>query len=301
VSQPERYYEIYEVSELTGLAPARLRAWERRYAVVRPERQPNRYRAYSSRQVALLRAYARLIQAGGRIGDLVAQPVEEVLARAEARDQDGTPVGAILALVEGLDREGIQLILEAELERRGLVRLCDEIIHPLSEVVGDRWALGTLPIALEHLASETVVSFLKHALTSGPESDGPVLLAACLAGERHEWGILRTLAHARATGWRLRYLGADLPLGEAVEAAWRGRPALLALSATDPENVRGHLSELLLLPRRLPADVAAMVGGRGFAPHLAALKIAGFELETADFPSPSLVPALDASAPRGRR
>ena len=40
-SRPERTYEIHEVAELTGLAPARLRAWERRYEVVRHRRMPN--------------------------------------------------------------------------------------------------------------------------------------------------------------------------------------------------------------------------------------------------------------------
>ena len=41
VTAGERTYEINEVAKLTGLAPARLRAWERRYAVVRPARLPH--------------------------------------------------------------------------------------------------------------------------------------------------------------------------------------------------------------------------------------------------------------------
>ena len=283
---PERFYEIYEVAELTGLAPARLRAWERRYAVVRPARQANRYRAYTARQVALLRAFARLVQAGGRIGDLVSQPVEELLARVEARDRDGTPIGDLLAAIEQLDRESIQRILRSELERRGLVGLCDEIVHPLAELVGDRWALGTLPVALEHLASEAVVHFLKHVLAERAASTGPVLLAACLAGERHEWGVLRYLAHAQSKGWQLRYLGPDLPLAQAIEAAWRCKPAILALSACDPANVAGQLRDLMLLPRRLPTGVVVMIGGRGFAPHLASLKAAGLQPAAAEFPAP---------------
>ena len=68
VTGPERTYEIHEVAQLTGLAAARLRAWERRYEVVRPRRLSNGYRAYTADQVALLRAFARLIEAGERIG-----------------------------------------------------------------------------------------------------------------------------------------------------------------------------------------------------------------------------------------
>ncbi|MEO8030797.1 MAG: MerR family transcriptional regulator [Gemmatimonadota bacterium] len=291
MTQTEPIYEIYEVAALTGLAPARLRAWERRYAVVRPARQANRYRAYNARQVALLRAYARLIQAGSRIGDLVSQPIESVLAQADARDQDGTPVGAFLAAVERLDRGAMYRILETEARSHGLVHLCDQVIQPLGQVVGDRWALGLLPIALEHLASETVVSFLKHALTMVVAADQPVLLANCLAGERHEWGVLRSLAHAQAAGWRLNYLGPDLPLGETIEAAWRLKPSLVALSASDPHLVQRQLRELLQLPKRLPAGVAVMFGGRGFVPHAEPLKSIGLLHGSDQFPTPAALRA----------
>src|SRR3954462_4670297 len=90
-ARPARTYEIHEVAELTGLAAARLRAWERRYEVVRPRRLPHGYRAYSRDQVALLRAFARLIDGGERIGGLAARPREDVLAQADARLLDGSP------------------------------------------------------------------------------------------------------------------------------------------------------------------------------------------------------------------
>ena len=91
--RPDRTYEIHEVAELTGLAAARLRAWERRYEVVRPRRMPNGYRAYTADQVALLRAFARLIEGGERIGDLVQRPREEILAHAETRSLDDSLAG----------------------------------------------------------------------------------------------------------------------------------------------------------------------------------------------------------------
>ena len=71
MSETGRTYEIQDVAALTGLTPERIRAWERRYAVIRPERQANGYRAYTGAQVALLRAYAKLVSRGARIGDLV--------------------------------------------------------------------------------------------------------------------------------------------------------------------------------------------------------------------------------------
>ncbi|MBA2626911.1 MAG: MerR family transcriptional regulator, partial [Gemmatimonadales bacterium] len=183
----DRTYEIQEVAQLTGLEPARLRAWERRYAVVAPVRQANGYRAYSAEQVALLRSYARLIATGERIGDLVTRPVEEVIARAEGRNIADSPHGALLDAVKALDRERLEVLVGEQLVARGLSGFAHEIVLPLAQVVGDLWALGKLPVAAEHLASEVIVHALKGGLRRS-RAKGPLMVAACLPGERHEWG-----------------------------------------------------------------------------------------------------------------
>ena len=140
VYSPDRTYEIHEVSRLTGLAPARLRAWERRYEVVRPRRLPNGYRIYTGEQVALLRAYARLVEAGERIGDLAVQSPEVVLARVEARGGDGSPLGALLGAIRDYDRERLEALVAQQLSLRGLTAFAAEVVIPLAQAVGDAWA-----------------------------------------------------------------------------------------------------------------------------------------------------------------
>jgi hypothetical protein len=49
---------------------------------VRPLRLSNGYRAYTAEQVAILRAVARLIEAGHEIGDLVGRPKAELMIEA---------------------------------------------------------------------------------------------------------------------------------------------------------------------------------------------------------------------------
>ena len=219
VPRPDRTYEIHEVASLTGLAPARLRAWERRYEVVRPRRTPNGYRAYTADQVALLRAFARLIDGGERIGDLAGRPREDVLAQAEARALDGSPQAALVDAVRAFDRERLEGLVAQQLALRGLRAFAEEVVLPLAQAVGDLWALGKIPIAAEHLASEVVLHALKGGLRMS-RGTGPLVVGACLPGERHEWGVLATLAIAQEGGWRIHYLGADLPVEELVQAAW---------------------------------------------------------------------------------
>lgn len=272
-----RTYEIHEVAELTGLAPARLRAWERRYDVVRPRRLPNGYRAYSAEQVALLRAFARLIESGERIGDLANRPREEILSRAETRFSDDSPQTALVDAVRRFDRERLEGLIAQQLALRGLKAFATDVVIPLAEAVGDLWALGKLPIAGEHMASEVVLHALKGGLRMS-RGHGPLILAGCLPGERHEWGLLATLAVAQEEGWRVHYLGPDLPVQELVEAAWKLSAAVVGLSSADPGIVRTSLPALVALPGKLPPRTAAALGGAGMEPHDRLLRGYGFRV-----------------------
>ncbi|HEX5385643.1 MAG TPA: MerR family transcriptional regulator [Gemmatimonadales bacterium] len=275
--QPERTYEINEVARLTGLTPARLRAWERRYQVIRPHRMPNGYRAYTGDQVTLLRAFARLTTAGDRIGELALRPRDEVLARAGGREPDGSAHGALLDAVAALDRERLEALIAQQLSLRGLRAFAEEVVPPLACAVGDRWAAGTLPVSAEHLASEVVIHALKAGLRAG-RADGPLALAAGLPGERHEWGFLSALTLVQAEGWRVQYLGPDLPLDDMVEAAWKLRPAAVALSGSTSGIVEASLEALVALPPRLPPGTAAVAGGAGVDAHSALLRTYGYRI-----------------------
>lgn len=272
-----RSYEIHEAAALTGLTPARLRAWERRYDAVRPARQPNGYRAYSSEQVALLRAFSRLVAQGARIGSLAAMEPADVITAATLSASDGTPLGEILDAVRALDRERLEALIAEQVALLGLAGFAREIVLPLATIIGDLWSVGELPVVAEHFASEAVVRALKNGLLVQAVS-GPTVICACLPGERHEWGFLATLTGVQNAGWRAHYLGADLPLDELVHAAWQLRPAGVVLTVGDPGICQASLASLLALPARLPERAFAAIGGAGVAGHETALRAAGFRL-----------------------
>ena len=294
MTESPRTYGIQEVAELTGLGTARLRAWERRYDVVRPERQGNGYRAYTAPQVALLRAFARLVRAGERIGDLAAQPRDAVLARAEVAIGDESPISPFIEAIRGYDRARLEELVADRLRRLGLQRFATEVVLPLAAQIGDLWTLGKLPIASEHLASEVVVHALKGAISEGT-GEGPLLMASGLPGERHEWGLLATLVQAQGDGWRVQYLGPDLPLDEVIQAAWTVRPAAVALSASNAALLEHSLPALNHFVSHLPPGVRAVIGGRGTASAGNNLLRHGFETELGP---PRPLPAADAAFSR---
>ncbi|MEO8201291.1 MAG: cobalamin B12-binding domain-containing protein [Gemmatimonadota bacterium] len=275
----DKKYEIKQVAELTGLETSRLRAWERRYQIVRPERLANGYRVYTSEQVALLRAYARLISAGARIGSLVKRPWQDVIVEAEMGRKDDLLHGPLIEAAMALDRPRLENLVHFQLRQLGARRFAEDVVVPFAQAVGDLWALGLLPVVAEHMASEVVVHALKGALRA-PRADGPLVVGATLPGERHEWGILTTLTVVQDLGWRVYYLGADLPLVDLLAAAWKLRPRCVAISVSTPETIVANLAGLSDLPHRLPPGADAFIGGGGIATHARRLSACGFKLGT---------------------
>ena len=64
----DRGYKIGAVAKLTGISTDSIRAWERRYAVVEPNRGENNSRYYTEEHIGRLISVKRLVDAGQAIG-----------------------------------------------------------------------------------------------------------------------------------------------------------------------------------------------------------------------------------------
>ncbi|WP_107851989.1 MerR family transcriptional regulator [Oceanimonas marisflavi] len=78
-SEPQ--YPIREVSRLTGINPVTLRAWQRRYGLLKPARTDKGHRLYSDEDIALIRQILHWVEQGVSIGQVKgllssAQPVK---------------------------------------------------------------------------------------------------------------------------------------------------------------------------------------------------------------------------------
>ena len=72
-------YTIKTVCALTGIRAVTLRAWERRYHVLRPQRTGGNYRLYSERDVAILRWLKSRVD-GGLAGRLRREQQDKLVA-----------------------------------------------------------------------------------------------------------------------------------------------------------------------------------------------------------------------------
>jgi methanogenic corrinoid protein MtbC1 len=276
----EQRHPIKVVVRRTGLSADVLRAWERRYGVIDPDRSASGRRLYSDDDIERLRLL-RLATLGGRsigsvsrlstaeLARLVRNDEAELTRVPTAEEPPSDPDTAALLeacrrAVAELDAVGLQRALGRATVTLGAARLLDGLVVPLLSEIGERWSAGEISVAHEHMASAAVRQVLGGLLQAAPlDAGAPEALFGTPAGERHELGSLMAAATAAAAGWRVVYLGPDLPTDDLLVAVSRHRPRLLALSlmtdARSPDTVRA----LTDLRRRLPTDVALVVGGRG--------------------------------------
>lgn len=76
-------FTIRRIAELTGFDPTLLRAWERRYGLLRPSRLENGYRRYTQEDVTVLARVRSLLNEGHAIGDIARMSRKELLREDE--------------------------------------------------------------------------------------------------------------------------------------------------------------------------------------------------------------------------
>ncbi len=277
--QPAGRHPIGVVAERTGLTTDVLRVWERRYGAVHPDRTSGRQRFYSDADIERLRLLRLATLRGRSIGQVahlttaaVARMVEEDAlgrARAGGRESDvthaaGEYVDQALELVRGLDALGLEWLLRRTSAVLGLRPFLESIVAPLLRRVGDEWHAGRLTAAQEHLATAMVRRVVTAVTqTMSVAADAPGVVVATMAGERHEIGALLVAAAATAEGWRVTYLGSDLPAKEIAEAALATAARAVAVSVVYPADRHQVMRELTVIRDLLPGEVRILVGGSG--------------------------------------
>lgn len=270
-------HPIRVVARRTGLNPAVLRAWEKRYGVVEPSRTDGGQRLYSDEDVLRLSLLHRAVEEGRSISQVASFTTEELqgLVREDEAERVGAGVpepleGPSPARVLEKAQRAVDRMEPGELERiltRGAMAfpvptVIDEIVVPLLATIGTSWRMGRLGPAHEHLASVEIRRFLEWMLgTVNQRESSPVLVAGTPAGERHELGAILSAVSGAAEGWQSVYLGPDLPAEEIVLAALRLEAEVVALSCVDPKVAGDAVVEVRRIRDRLPADVRLVVGG----------------------------------------
>jgi methanogenic corrinoid protein MtbC1 len=164
--------------------------------------------------------------------------------------------------VGDLDAEALASDLKRASSSLGVEAFLDEIVSPLLQEVGNEWQNNEAGIAREHLASAVLRSQLEELRRAFPPGAGaPRLLVTTPVSESHEFGAMMAAVAAAHDGWRVYYLGPNLPAVEIAAAAVRIGATAVALSIVHPADLPAVSRDLRQLAKALEGRPLLIGGG----------------------------------------
>lgn len=268
---------IGELSRRLGVSPELLRAWERRYGVMRPARSAGGFRLYSDVDVARVQRMKTHLQEGLSAAEAARAAIEETSAPPEFVETTNLADSAaeLQRALERYDEQAANAIVDSLLSSFGTEIVLGRVVVPVLRAVGERWAAGQLTIAQEHFATNLLRGRLLGLARGWGRGNGPIALLACPAGERHDLPLILFGISLRAAGWRIVFLGADVPTSTIEQAVRSIAPAAVVLAATVPEPLRAVEAELATLSDVVPVAIGGRAATAAVAERVGAILLDG--------------------------
>ncbi len=270
-------YNIKAISNLVGLLPVTLRAWERRYGLLNPTRGGQGYRMYSERDLKTLRWIKTQVDSGMSISRAVEYLKDLQEKGMDPTDENRVPLSEVSVSIDTMNRQlfdavtGFDDATANEVLRRAFAiysvdQVLTRVVQPTLVEIGEKWQEGNLSIASEHYASQFFLRHLMSMLTTTmPPTHFQTIIAAGAPGEEHQIGLLILVVMMRWRGWDIKYIGPNLPLNQLPESLSPLQPNMLLFSATTQESARALLQLDQLFDQYPETRPIIIFGGQGFA------------------------------------
>ena len=209
-------YTMAQIVSLTGIKSHTLRKWESRYNFLDPLRTDTNIRYYTDDQLKKLLNIGILTRNGIRISKIdgmseegIHNEVTKILLEASSEDE----VSALILSMITLDEDEFDAIINAKILKTGLITTITGLIYPFLAQVGVLWGINKVMPAQEHFISNLIRQkiFTAIELLPKPLPNAPRALLFLPEQENHEIGLLVASYIAQNIGWRVYYLGQNVP------------------------------------------------------------------------------------------
>ncbi len=265
VAASKEGFPIRVLAERTGVGTSTLRAWERRYGLLTPQRTPKGHRVYSEKDAHIVERVLELLREGHSLPSIarrIGQPESGIGIEEPGPGMTGVwrdYVQDTLRAIGDFSHERIEALFNEATSLYPIDMVNERLIEPTLTTLGERWQANPAGIAEEHFYASWVRNRLGARFHHGySQARGARILCACLPGERHEIGLMLFALAAQSRGYRVLYFGPDLPLGQVLPVVERSGVRALVLSAVTPlsEDQDNELAEL-----SGHATIPVMLGG----------------------------------------
>ncbi len=276
----EPQMRIGALARLVGVNVGTLRAWERRYGVPEPARTESGFRLYSAADEAQVRTMLGYMATGlapaqaaqrarGGVLHESAGPVEPIDTGLLQRPRE-----ALLAACLAFDARAAHAAIDEVIAAFTVSTVVDDVLFWCIREVGKRQEAG-LSISEEHFTSALIRERMLALARGWDAGTGRRVLLACPPNERHDIGLISLGLALHRHGWRVTFLGADMPVGSVARAYAVLRPKAVVLSAQVPERFGSILDELQPLSSRTRLFLAGPGAAHVVAQVLGAERLVG--------------------------
>ena len=248
-------YSIAQVEALTGIKGHTIRVWERRYNFLAPERTNTNIRFYSDAELRKLLNVSILNRNGVKISKIDrmtdAQINEAILNLFNTIDTAlNEEINKLTLAMLDMDEIKFDKIFQKQLVRFGLIKTMTNIIYPFLNHVGVLWTTQKAMPAHEHYVSNLIrqkIIAATDSLPSAPANARSIVLFLA-EGEDHELGLLLAYFIAKDLGWKVYYLGQNVPTENVLEVVALKKPQYILSILTAPlsKKYERHIHNLVL-------------------------------------------------------
>ncbi|WP_370292828.1 MerR family transcriptional regulator [Thalassolituus sp.] len=199
-------YPIREFSRLTGVNPVTLRAWERRYGIIRPLRTPKGHRFYNDDHVELVRNILYWLEQGYPIRQVKLLLQTPASSHQDDADDWHTQQDQILRACSRFSARGLDDLLQQGLASYPMAVYWERCLQPVLEHLRADSHSGPVLKSFAYLLKRKLNSLIalqqKH-------SEGRTLLMATNHSDA-ELQVLAITYALGAAGFRVEYFGSEL-------------------------------------------------------------------------------------------
>jgi methanogenic corrinoid protein MtbC1 len=198
---------------------------------------------------------------------VLAGPLPESATLLDAADPaQAVALSYLQTVLEGDTPAAIELVLAELASGRSAPSVICDVLLPAQAEIGRLWHLDQLSVPEEHLVSAATARLLALVADRAPRraANGNSVLVSALPQDAHDIGI-RALAYLlELDGWRVFFLGADVPQDELVRACAYFGVDLVLLSVSMSVQLRDLRRIIGEIREHAGIDARVMVGGHAF-------------------------------------
>ena len=261
-----------EIERITGFGIEKLRKWRQRFGFPLAEYEADGRAIYSRESVDRLLVIKRLLEAGFRPGQVVANTAVKNLKSAadlnlwKPNVERSESTNAFISLLKHFDSEAFKAMLSKRRAKQTMLDFIQHTIAPLMVGVGDAWLSGEIDVFHEHLCSSMIERYLiTQTYKSKPKPAFPIFLFALPPGEHHQLGLLMVEAVMAEAGAYIVNVGTEIPLNSLKLAAIECKADVVALTFSFSYPPRDVVPTLTHARRLLPPRMLIWAGGAGLS------------------------------------